>query len=93
MTFFRGITSETTGAYYEAFETFKASTDGSRPNGFLVTRIGLPNSTALAAGQKVNALKFIADATMDNTEGEDSVKFMVNFAAQGKLAVNVTTVA
>jgi hypothetical protein len=28
---------------------------------------------------------------MDNTEGEDSVKFMVNFAPQGKLGVNVTT--
>ena len=93
LSFFRGVTSETTGAYYDAFETFKASTDGSRPNGFLVTRIGLPTTTALAAGQKVNALKFIADATMDNTEGEDSVKFMVNFAAQGKLSVNATTVA
>lgn len=93
LNFFRGITSENSGAYYDAFETFKASTDGSRPNGFLVTRIGLPTTTALAAGQKVNALKFIADATMDNTEGEDSVKFMVNFAAQGKLAVNVATVA
>jgi hypothetical protein len=37
--------------------------------------------------------KFIADAFMDNTEGEDSVKFMVNFAPQGKLAVNVAAVA
>jgi hypothetical protein len=26
---------------------------------------------------------------MDNTEGEDSVKFMVNFAPQGKLGVMV----
>ena len=93
LTFFRGITSETTGAYYEAFETFKAATDGSRPNGFLVTRIGIPAATALAATQKVNAFKFIADAAMDNTEGEDSVKFMVSFQPQGKLAVNVATVA
>jgi hypothetical protein len=89
--FFRGITSETTGAYYTAFEAFKAATDGSRPVGFLVTRVGLPTSTALAAGQTVSAYKFIADAFMDNTEGEDSVKFMVNFAPQGKLGVNVTT--
>jgi len=91
--FFRGITSETTGAYYTAFEAFKAATDGTRPVGFLVTRVGVPNTTALAAGQTVSAYKFIADAFMDNTEGEDSVKFMVNFAPQGKLGVNVTTVS
>ena len=91
--FFRGITSETTGAYYNAFEAFKAATDGSRPVGFLVTRVGIDNGTAAAAGQTVSAYKFIADAFMDNTEGEDSVKFMVNFAPQGKLGVNVTTVS
>jgi len=91
--FFRGITSESSGAYYNAYETFKAATDGSRPVGFLVTRINVPTSTALAATQKVNAFKFIADAFMDNTEGEDSVKFMVNFMPQGKLGVNVAAVA
>jgi hypothetical protein len=91
--FFRGIRSENTGAYYNAFETFKAATDGSRPVGFLVTRVGIPASTALDEDQEVSAYKFIADAFMDNTEGEDSVKFMVNFAPQGKLGVNVTTVA
>jgi len=93
LTFFRGITSETTGAYADAFAAFKAATDGSRPQGYLVTRIGVPATTAIAAPQKVNVFKFIADAFMDNTEGEDSVKFMVNFAPQGKLAVNATVVA
>lgn len=93
LTFFRGITSETTGAYADAFAAFKAATDGSRPQGYLVTRIGVPASTAITAGQKVNVFKFIADAFMDNTEGEDSVKFMVNFAPQGKLAVNSTVIA
>lgn len=93
LTFFRGVTSETTGAYYNAFETFKAATDGTRPNGFLVTRIGVPATTAVAAAQKLNVFKFIADAVMDNTEGEDSVKFMVNFQPQGKLGVNVAAVA
>ena len=92
LTFFRGITSETTGAYADAFAAFKAATDGTRPQGFLVTRIGVPAATAVAAGQKVNVFKFIADAFMDNTEGEDSVKFMVNFAPQGKLSVNVAAV-
>ncbi len=91
--FFRGITSETTGVYHNAFQAFKAATDGSRPVGFLVTRVGIPATTALAAGQTVSAYKFIADAFMDNTEGEDSVKFMVNFAPQGKLGVSVTTVS
>jgi hypothetical protein len=91
--FFRGITSETTGAYYDAFQTFKAATDGSRPVGFLVTRVGTPQTTALAAGDVVSAYKFIADAFTDNTEGEDSVKFMVNFAPQGKLGVNVEAAA
>ena len=91
--FFRGITSETTGAYYEAFQAFKAATDGTRPVGFLVTRINVPNTTALAADDVVSAYKFIADAFADNTEGEDSVKFMVNFAPQGKLGVNVTAIA
>ena len=91
--FFRGLTDETTGAYYEAYEAFKAATDGTRPQGYLVTRIGVPNTTAVAAAQKVNVFKFIADAFMDNTEGEDSVKFMVNFAPQGKLGVNVTVAA
>jgi hypothetical protein len=91
--FFRGITSETTGAYYNAFQTFKSATDGSRPVGFLVTRVGTPQTTALAAGDVVSAYKFIADAFVDNTEGEDSVKFMVNFAPQGKLGVNVEAAA
>ena len=86
--FFRGITSETTGAYANAFAAFKAATDGTRPQGYLVTRIGIPSATALAYPQKLNVFKFIADAFMDNTEGEDSVKFMVNFAPQGKLGVN-----
>jgi hypothetical protein len=93
LTFFRGITSETTGAYADAFAAFKAATDGSRPQGYLVTRIGVPAATSIASNQKVNVFKFIADAVMDNTEGEDSVKFMVNFAPQGKLGVNKTVIA
>lgn len=92
LTFFRGITSETTGAYAEAFDTFKGATD-ARVNGYLVTRVGVPSLTAVAADQKVSAFKFIADAVMDNTEGEDSVKFMVNFQPQGQLAVDVAVVA
>lgn len=89
--FFRGITSETTGAYATAYDTFKAATDGSRPEGYLVTRIGVAPGTDHASGQTVSVFKFIADAFVDNTEGEDSVKFMVNFMPQGRLGVHVTS--
>jgi len=91
LTFFRGITSETTGAYADAFDTFKGATD-ARVSGYLVTRVGA-GSGAIAADDVVSVFKFIADAVMDNTEGEDSVKFMVNFMPQGQLAVNKTAVA
>lgn len=91
LTFFRGITSETTGAYAEAFDTFKAATD-ARVNGYLVQRVAQGNGP-VAAGDVVSVFKFIADAVMDNTEGEDSVKFMVKFQPQGQLAVNKTVIA
>jgi hypothetical protein len=41
----------------------------------------------------VSVFKFIADAFADNTEGEDSVKYMVNFMPQGRLGVHVTSAA
>jgi hypothetical protein len=88
LTFFRGITSESMGSYYDAFETFKAATD-NRVTGYLVTRIGA-GTAAIAHDDVVNIFKFVADAVMDNTEGEDSVKFMVNFMPQGQLSTNVT---
>lgn len=88
LTFFRGITSETTGAYADAFDTFKAATD-ARPEGYLVQRVGQGNGP-IAAGDVVSIFKFVADAVMDNTEGEDSVKFMVKFQPQGQLAINKT---
>ena len=92
LTFFReGDLEDTTGAYAIAREAFKASTDGTRPQGYLVTRINKPAAAAYADAEVVSVYKFIADAYMDNTEGEDSVKFMVNFAPQGKLGVMVST--
>ena len=91
LTFFRGVTSETTGSYYTAFETFKVSTN-ARVGGYLVTRIG-KGTGVVVSGDKVNVFKFIADAVMDNTEGEDSVKFMVNFQPQGLLGVWKTAAA
>lgn len=93
LTFFRGITSESSGAYYDAYEAFKAATDGSRPEGYLVTRIGSAATGNHAAGDIVSVFKFIADAFMDSTDGEDSVKFMVNFMPQGRLGVRVAAIS
>ena len=90
LTFFRGITAESTGAYYDAFTLFKAATN-ARPNGYLVVRVGAGNGV-FAATNKVNIFKFTADAIGDNTEGEDSVKFTVKFQPQGLLAVAVAVV-
>lgn len=92
LTFFRGITSETTGAYANAFNAFKGATD-ARVTGYLVTRVGVVSTQAFAENDIVSVYKFVADAVMDNTEGEDSVKFMVNFQPQGQLGVNVAAAA
>lgn len=91
--FFRDADPEADSDYNTVYETFKAATDGTRPEGYLVTRVGVAAGTAHAAGQVVSVFKFIADAFADNTEGEDSVKYMVNFMPQGKLGVRVTEVA
>ena len=91
--FFRDADPEAESDYNTAYETFKAATDGSKPQGYLVTRVGVAAGTAHASGQVVSVFKFIADAFMDNTEGEDSVKYMVNFMPQGKLGVRVTEAA
>ena len=88
--FFRDADPEAESDYNTVYETFKAATDGSRPEGYLVTRVGVAAGTAHADGQVVSVFKFIADAFADNTEGEDSVKYMVNFMPQGKLGVRVT---
>ena len=88
--FFRDADPEADSDYNTVYETFKAATDGSRPEGYLVTRVGVAAGTAHASGQVVSVFKFIADAFADNTEGEDSVKYMVNFMPQGKLGVRVT---
>jgi len=79
-------------SYSLAYDLFKSATN-SRPNGWLVTRVGKPAGTALAAGDVISVFKFTADAVMDNTEGEDSMKFMVNFQPQGLVGVNLTSVA
>lgn len=87
--FFRDADPDADSTYNDVYAAFKAATDGSRPEGYLVVRIGVAATAAYADAQKVSIYKFIADTFADNTEGEDSVKYMVNFMPQGKLAVNV----
>jgi hypothetical protein len=79
--------------YSLAFDTFKASTGSTKPTGYLIVRTNVPVATAVAAADEVNVFKFVADATMDNTAGEDSIKFMVNFMPQGLMAVAKTVQA
>src|SRR5690606_27249877 len=38
-----------------------------------------------AAGDRVSVFKFVADVITDDTDGDDSVKFTVNFLQQGFL--------
>lgn len=93
LTFFRSVVSDTTGDYVKAFDLFKAATSGSRPEGYLVIRVGKNSSLAVAEGDTVSVFRFIADAVMDDTAGEDSVKFMVNFLPQGDLGTHLTAAA
>lgn len=90
--FFRDADPAADSIYNDVYAAFKAATDGSRPQGYLVTRVGYAASAAHAAGHVVSVFKFIADAFADNTEGEDSVKYMVNFMPQGRLGVHVAAV-
>jgi hypothetical protein len=78
-----------TSSYSLAFDTFKAATN-ARPNGWLVTRVGKNAASALIATDVVSVFKFTADAVMDDTEGEDSMKFMVNYMPAGLIGVNLT---
>jgi hypothetical protein len=73
-----------------AYDLYKDATGTTRPTGYLAVRINKAATGAHLATDVVSIYKFTADAFMENTEGEDSVKFMVNFASQGKLGKNVT---
>ena len=71
-----------------AWDLFNQPTGSTRPTGYLTIRVNKAASNAIAANDVVSIYKFTADAVMENTEGEDSIKFMVNFASQGKLSKN-----
>ena len=89
LSFFRPFTEDVddpTNQFAEAFAAFREP----RVFGYLVVRI-LQNEKHIqdpaAPGQWVSIYKFMADSFQDDTEGDDSVKYTINFLPQGDLAV------
>ena len=82
-TFFRDSNlADSTSDYVKAFNAFKTP----RTYGYLVIRVADRKwSDAWTAGDRVSVYRFIADIITDDTEGDDSVKFTVNFLPQGLL--------
>lgn len=83
LSFFRDANpDDVTSDYVTAWETFKVP----RTYGYLVQRVAEKKwDEPWAAGDRVSVFRFVADAITDDTEGDDSVKFTVNFLPQGVL--------
>lgn len=81
LSFFRDANqNDTTSDYVKAYQTFKVP----RTYGYLVMRVAEKKwSDPWAAGDRVSVFRFVADITVDDVEGDDSVKFTVNFLPQG----------
>lgn len=87
LTFFRPVEGDTTSPYAEAWDLFKTP----RVPGYLITRVlqrdVAPNTTPATAGDWISVFRFVTSTVNDDTEGEDSVKFIVGFLPQGELSV------
>jgi len=88
LTFFRpNNVQDVTSTFGKVFQAFRTP----RVPGFIVAR-ALQGTTGIAgtvaAGQWVDVYKFIAATFIDDTEGEDSVKYNVAFLPQGDVYVN-----
>lgn len=83
LSFFRDANpSDSSSDYVKAFNAFKTP----RTYGYLVIRVADKKwSDPFAAGDRVSVYRFVADTVTDDTEGDDSVKFTVNFLPQGTL--------
>lgn len=81
LSFFRDANAnDTTSDYVKAFNAFKTP----RTYGYLVLRVAEKHwSEPWEAGDRVSVFRFVADIMVDDTEGDDSVKFTVNFLPQG----------
>lgn len=87
LSFFRSKDpNDTTSPYVKAYEAFRTP----RAYGYLIVRV-LGNEpgkhSPFVAGDDISVFYFVADTFIDDTEGDDSVKFTVNFQPQGQLAV------
>lgn len=74
--------TDATSDYVKAFQTFRTP----RVSGYLVLRVAEKHwSEAYAPGDRVSVFRVISSNFVDDAEGDDSVKFTVNFLAQGAL--------
>lgn len=98
LAFFRPVESDTTSPAAQSWALFK----NPRVPVYLVTRVlqraPSPGTTPPTAGDWVSVYRFITDTVNDDTEGEDSVKFIVGTLPQGEVSVytqikNATPVA
>jgi len=83
LSFFRDANpDDSTSDFVKAWETFKVP----RTYGYLVLRVAEKRwNEPFASGDRVSVFRFVADVITDDTEGDDSVKFSVNFLPQGVL--------
>jgi hypothetical protein len=89
MTFFReGDLADSVSAFAKAFAFFGTA----RKTGYLVRRAGLPRTTPIAIGQKVDSFKFINDVPQDTVD-EDLIQFSTKFLQQGRMELNKAIVA
>lgn len=89
LTFFReGDLAETASAFARAFNFFGTGTK----TGYLVRRTGIPRTTPLAIGQKVDSFKFISDMPQDTID-DDLIKFATKFLQQGRMELDKAIVA
>lgn len=70
--------------YNKAYNYFKVD----RQACYLVMRVNKVAAPTVDIGDVISVYKFIADAAANDTEGEDSIKLIVNFLPQGVLYVN-----
>lgn len=96
ITFFREAINQETGAPIsedspgaKAFKLFKKGGAGANKRGWLVKRVGYPNSVAAKAGQEVSAFKVMPDNPQD-VDGDQTtpIKITVNFLPQGMMILN-----
>lgn len=83
LSFFRDANPDDTSSdYVTAWETFKVP----RTYGYLVMRVAEKKwDEPWSTGDRVSVFRFVADVIVDDTEGDDAVKFTVSFLPQGLL--------